>query len=286
MGTLKEYILEIIILFLGLVVSVIELVLVTDKNLGILIIVISLFVAMSTFSIRREIQMRGEPILSLLTKIPAEWREEAQSEIEELHKKLRRWTDGTREVQKSEIINYEIGMLLKATKHVRALYIGVPLEVLFLWSPNRTGSFRRYAESYRKLSEKIKKRRIFLCRKSNLLRDDTISSDEVKEIFQEQITPVSDGGIGAEVRLLWWEIVQRDNLDIPGSFLIVDEKEVFRVRGNERLPYLEAKAIANPKVVRNYMKLYERLWNIADPVEKWLKIEKKKGYEKYETKGG
>jgi len=231
METLKEYILEIIILFLGLVVSVIELVLITDKNLGILIIIISLLVAMSTFSIRREIQMRGEPISSLLSKIPAEWREEAQSQIEELHRKLRRWIDGTREVKKSEIINYEIQMLFKATKHIVALYNGIPLDALFFWSPNRTGSFRRYAEIYRKLSEKIKKRRIFLCKKSDLLRDDAIVSDEAKEIFQEQITPVSDGGIGAEVRLLWWDIVQRDNFDIPGSFLIVDEKEVFRVRG-------------------------------------------------------
>lgn len=271
METLKEYIPEIIIVFLGLVVSVIELILVKDRNLGILIIVISLLVAISNFSIRREIQMKGEPISSLLTKIPAEWREEAQSQIEQLHRKLRRWIDGTRKIQKSEIIDYEIQMLFKAKKHVVALYNGVPLDALFFWSPTRAGSFRRYAEIYRKLPEKIKKRRIFLCKKSDLLRDDAIVSDEVKEIFQEQITPSSNGGLGGEVRLLWWEIVQRDNFDIPGSFLVVDEKEVFRVRGSEALPYLEAEAIANPAVVKNYMNLYERLWNIADPVEEWLK---------------
>jgi len=154
--------------------------------------------------------------------------------------------------------------------HIEGIHSCVPKKDIFLWAKNSNSSFRKYHEYHYHLKKDIKKRSIFICKREDFLQDNKFNESKIEEIFKEQISNVDNIGIGFDIRILWWDTIIDDDIDIPGNFSIFDRNEVFIVQGSETIPYLKGEAIVNPSTVKYYNTIFKKLWRKSDPIDRFL----------------
>ncbi|MHB1908023.1 MAG: hypothetical protein ACYCQJ_04015 [Nitrososphaerales archaeon] len=259
-----EYVLEIVLILIGTIVSLVELVFVKNTDLGLVLIVITLIVTTSTLSIRREIQ-KEEEISSFLKKIPKEWSDDAKTKFDQLKSDCQEWSKGKRAIPKTEMSSYEIRMIKRAHTSLKGYCKATPLTELYIWDNKRGGHFRSIAEAQIVAREGITRRRIFVCKSDELKVDDPIA----RQIIEEQQKPCSSGGFGFEVRILWHDHL----LEFWDTYLIADDREVLALHGTN-VDSNTCDVLLESTETKKYVDHFERMWEIATPVDCFLSASK------------
>ena len=127
----------------------------------------------------------------------------------------------------------------------------------------------RLIEAHKDLTESIRKRRIFVFDDGLLNAQRKIEDPRVLDICEQQIRQTSEGGLGVDLRITWRSTIDRTQNHVPPDLLIADGTEAVVVTGTGG-DHMEVKALVNQTQARMYISLFERHWDISEPVRYYL----------------
>jgi hypothetical protein len=274
---LKKYGIELLIILISLILGLIEAFFIKDTNLQAVIVALGLLLALATLAIRREISDQISEqfeLFRLVRKITDEyWRTQAMEELERVRYKLQQWADGNRHISLKESIPYQINLLRRTKSSVDAIHVGLSAKPLSLWSKQH-GPFSRLIEAHKVLGDNLRKRRIFIFDDKLLNAQRKIEDSTVLDMCKLQLRQTSEGGLGADLRILWRSTIDSTRSHVPPDLLIADDAEAVVITGGgeeyEEVKAMEVKAVVNQTQVRMYAHLFDRHWDMAEPAIRYL----------------
>lgn len=154
----------------------------------------------------------------------------------------------------------------RTERSIDAIHVGLSGELL--WAKQH-GAFSRLIEAHKDLNESLRKRRIFIFDEKLLNAQRKIEDPRVMDVCKQQIRSTSEGGLGVNLRILWKSTLSRTQNHVPPDLLIADGTEAVVVTGTNG-DHMEVKALVNQTQVRRNINLFERCWDISEPVEYYL----------------
>jgi len=283
---LGSYLPELLVLLVGLTTGLIAEVVITNDSIGVITVLISFLLAVSTFSVKREISERIATVSKLHVALErihkTRWRTEANERIEELEMEIGGWASGRRTLPHERSIPYQIELLASASRSVDAIHIALSRKALLLWD-REFGKFSAMVEAHASLSKSVSKRRIIVV-------DDTdaamvtntsglrkLTDPDAVRVCNRQIA-ASPEGLGVDLRILWKSHVTRVDREPPRDLLLVDDDEAIVVTiregsqaGNGAGDHkYETEVYVDPTLVRAHRRRFEAYWAVATPADRAL----------------
>lgn len=269
-----RYSVELVIGLLGAVAAAAEAIAVRRVDIAVLLAFISALLAISVAAIRQDIdRLLGQnSIPALLERISEpRWRKQAEADFERVCDQLRSWADGHRRVPVGESLRYQIGEVTRATTSVRAIHVALDAQSLAMLSDSQRG-FHGFLDSYKRLPTHVEKRRILVLDESdgaisafqNGVR--VIVSDEIKRVIAHQQDPVSDGGLGFTLRILWMHPRTRTIADL----LVIDDRTSCSIQSFGNGQFGDLDVCISPHGVEDAVRRFENAWTDAVPAGLFL----------------
>lgn len=271
---LRRYILEILLAVIGALGALLVALLVHRVADAIVLGVLSLVIAVSALGVRFDVEERagnadriGRVILTIRT---ARWRDDAIQEVDEAIVRYESWAGGSRRVSERQSLAYQIASLQGARWSVRAVHVVSDPDSLSMWSNPQRG-FSRLVAAYQNLGDNVGVQRIMILdpdqwRTGEVDGRKVIGDKVLETVCRFQIRLRMDGGLGADLRLMW-----RPNNDRSlGDFLIVDEREVCSIERLGRGNFGDLEVSINAAQVRRYVNTFEAAWLQSSRAEEFL----------------
>ena len=268
---------EWLILFIGVVASLIEALFVENRNLAVLTAVLSVLVAVATLEIKKELR---DQIQSDLRRIEGDihesWRSDASLKIASLEADLREWAEGRRRLTRDKSIPYQMLLLKQAEKSVEAIHLALPSTKLDRWLTPE-GHFGQLVSAHREVGSKVKTRRRILFlddAEAGLVSEGNghrkFASNKVIEFCRQQ-----QADFGVDIRVLFRSDLEATDTPAPRDLLLIDRQQAVLVSaivdsaGKESF---DTDAIVNSVRVRDHAATFDDLWNTAEPVEDYMPL--------------
>lgn len=269
---LLKYSLELLLLILGSTAAALEATIADKGDIAALVAVTSVLLAVAVLSIRQEISHQiGDAFVDrrILEQIPdAQWRSDAQAEMDQLRHQLGSWIDGTRRVPETSSLNFQIDSMKRATLSIRAIHVARDSDSLKMWDDHHRG-YDRLVDAYRSLPDHLAKRRIMVLDSADpdiSIADDgqrLIMDDLTARVCRLQTSSKADGGLGFDLRIRW----TRPEHGHIANVLIVDDRGVCSIEGKGNGKFGDLEVTINPTMIRYESRRFEDLWTESVPVE-------------------
>lgn len=286
---LSEFIIEIIIFFIGSFISIIGLVIPDGE--GVVFSGIAFVITLSTdiviisikYYIKAIIDNRNLQIEKMVTSffnccfenmlhndvIDERWREKAKQTLDEFTERMQGLYGGVLLLKNDEIFFYQNELIKKTQKSLDAIHIANSVESLELWDPERTENSKFKRASFyacKELEKSVKKRRLFIIDKQL----ETDSKDLINRVVSSQTKDLN-----FEVKKIYIEDLRR-GYKMPYDIIISDNIEAIEIM--MRFNKVEsAYSYINKDKVKRAVSEFQRLWDIADGFER-KKVYKKGKY--------
>jgi hypothetical protein len=279
--TLGPHVPELLVLIVGLITGLIAAVAIPTKEIAVVAVLISFLLAVSTFSLKREISERMAAVSKLhlaQSRIHnVRWRTEANERIEDLEMEIGGWAAGQRTLPHERSIPYQIELLAGASRSMDAIHIALSQRALTLWDRD-SGKFSAMVEAHVALPKSVVKRRIMVIDDadpemvSNTNGVRMLKGTAVR-VCQRQIE-AQPNGLGVQLQILWKSHVARVDREQPRDLLLVDDAEAVIVTIREDSTpggaagdhKYETQIYVDPTRVRAHRRRFEAYWAVSTPV--------------------
>jgi hypothetical protein len=266
---------EIFILTTGAVAALAQDLLTKNRDLLVIIVVISLLLAGMTLSIKIAIgDLLRDDIGRVLEQITTpQWHEAARLKVDSLRAELRDWAEGRRIMRGDAGLAYQVGVVARTRKNLDAIHLALGDRSLKRWD-KQTGEFSAFVDAHEQLPRRVHGRRIMV------LDDDdptmvtsvggrkAITGDRAIRVCSRQMRPRRKGGLGFDVRVLWKTEYLASHKTLPPDLLLADRSEAIIVRNVSPVAATndyETEALASAVRVSDYAAFFDDLWHIAVP---------------------
>jgi hypothetical protein len=277
---LRGHYAEIFILATGAAAALAQDLLTDNRDLLVIIVVISLLLAGMTLSIKIVIGdlLRGDigKVLEQITN--AQWHEAARLKVDLLRAELREWAEGRRIMRGDAGLVYQVGLVARTRENLDAIHLALGERSLKRWD-KETGEFSEFVNAHERLSRRVRGRRIMVLDDEHpgmvaVVGGQKIISDErAIRVCLRQLQPRRNGGLGFDVRVLWKTEYLASHPTLPPDLLIADRSEAIIVRNVSPVAAsddYETEALTSAVRVVDYRALFDDLWQIAVPARRLL----------------
>lgn len=277
---LSEFIIEIIIFFIGSFISIIGLVIPDGE--GVVFSGIAFVITLSTdiviisikYYIKAIIDNRNLQIEKMVTSffnccfenmlhndvIDERWREKTKQTLDEFTERMQGLYGGVLLLKNDEIFFYQNELIKKTQKSLDAIHIANSVESLELWDPERSENSKFKRASFyacKELEKSVKKRRLFIIDKQL----ETDNKDLINRVVCSQTKDLN-----FEVKKIYIEDLRR-GYKMPYDIIISDNIEAIEIM--MRFNKVEsAYSYINKDKVKRAVSEFQRLWDIADGFER------------------
>lgn len=277
---LRGFLAEIFITVLGLGAALIEAVFADERDVSLVLVVLTLLLTATTFAIRVELRnIMRDDLGRVLERIEnPRWHEVAKANVDRLRAELQEWASGRRDLPGDAGLAYQVEVLGRTRESLDAIHLALRSRALRRWDKT-TGEFNALVEAHERLHKKVRGRRLMV------LDDDDgeiVTRDRGKRCLREplvvrvcarQIRSRRDDGLGFDVRVLWKTDFRASHDRLPPDLLISDRSEAIVVKGISQEAgsnYYETEAYTNPVQVNAYQELFDEAWGAGIPVRQLL----------------
>jgi len=272
---LDRYTLELLFLLSGAVGSALEEIIVHRTDIAFILLFITVMLTIWMAAIRSDLSAQVDDALGerdVISKVDPRWRQDAQAEIAKARGEIALWVGGTRHVELSSALRYQVEVLDMAKMSVRAIHVAMDRESLMRWQ-NPQNRFQQLVEKYRTLPSSVRSRRILVLN----IEDVTLSTVTVDgqrvitdavldQVCRFQMATRPTDGLGVELRILW---VSPTRLDIT-DLLLVDDTEACSIQNDGRGQFSDLVACIGSVEIDRLATVFEVQWSQALPAERYL----------------
>lgn len=273
---LSEVIVEIVIFFIGAIISIVSLISPTESGawLAVIIFVITLstdIIIISTKyyikSITDQSNKKTEKMIVSFfdtsfgyklnkDNVDEKWRDKVTQSFEEFKNRMQGLYEGDLLLSYEELFFYQNELIKKTNESLDAIHIADSVESLKLWDPERSETSKFKSASFyacKDLNHHVKKRRLFIIA-SQLEKD---NKDLIDRVVKSQINDLK-----FEVKKIYIEDIGR-KYKMPYDIMISDKEEVIEIE--MRFNRVEsAHSYINKSKVAKAIDEFKKLWGMAD----------------------
>ncbi len=277
---LRGHYAEIFILATGTVAALAQGLLTHNRDLLVIIVVISLLLAGMTLSLKIAIRdLLRDDIGRVLEQIAhPQWHEAARLRVDRLRAELREWAEGRRIMRGDPGLAYQVGVVARTYESLDAIHLALGDRSLKRWD-KQTGEFSEFVNAHERLPRRVTGRRI-------MIFDDEdpgmvgliggrkhITGERAIRVCLRQLQPRRKGGLGFQVRVLWKTEYLASHETLPPDLLLSDGSEAIIVRNVSPVAAsddYETEALTSAVRVLDYAAFFDDLWHLAVPVSRFL----------------
>lgn len=287
---MKEYKNEIVIAFIGAILSLIQWFI--NAEFTFLILVFTLIIDIALISIKSDVQKYIDSIdecQRLIGKInDKRWKNEATELYNETKKELENMSLGNREISVSEVNHQEMALMRAAKNSIHCIYYADSiLKLQMRLSTRITNPLGTIINGYRDMDhENIEKQRVIVL--SNI--DFSIEENRtlLRDVNNFNTKSCIDGGLGFTTRYVLLSKLMEHQISYVNNLLLVDNREATTVQ--DKTIYPEDYLINDTHIVRDLIcrgtieavrvnelqRTYKKIWDAAVPIDRFLE-----GYENH-----
>lgn len=281
---MKEYKNEIIIAFIGAVLSLIQWFI--NAEFTFLILAFTLIIDIALISIKSDTEKYINSVdecQRLIGKIDdRRWKNEATEIYNETKKQLENMTSGNREIPISEINNQEMELMKSAKNSIHCIYYAdSTLKLQMRLSTRITNPLSTIINGYRDIKNKnVEKQRVIVLSNIDFTKEENRTL--LRNVNDFNTKSCMEGGLGFEMRYVLLSKLMEHQIFYVDNLLLVDNREATTVQ--DKTLYPDDYIVNDTFIVRDLIcrgtiesvrvnelrRTYLKIWDAALPLERFL----------------
>ena len=251
MKILKNYIIELLAIFISLCVALLEAFILSDLNLAVVIISLSTLISLTSISIKYEFN-KSEGLKSKIIMIDNKgWKSHAYKKLDELTREIDSMLIGIMRIDSKKILFEELKLIRESKKRLHTIHLGLDVNSLELILPKNhemSGLLNIYANL------QIEKKRIVILSEKKMKEDKKYRNmiNEVRVFYNEH-------GFGFENKYVFIESLTNYKLELS-NLAICDDVAI--VINHNQYDEMEGIIYVNKRDVITFEQKFELLWQL------------------------